>query len=134
MSAPSLDAAGDAPDDVSAPTEREIFKTPQLLADWVQRFIISGRSLEDDYHLVPNAEARRNLEITAEQRDRCLREYTVLRVAGVSLFVRQHYADEFWLVFMESILPHVMQHLQSTGHSVNREETRSALEGYVDAV
>lgn len=120
-------------DDSPKTTDREVFNSPRLLADWVGTYIIASIPLEDDYSLLPDAETRQDLEISADQRDRCLREYTVLRVAGASLFIKQHYPDEFWLPFMDYVLPHLLKHIQSTGHVVDRNETREALETYVEA-
>src|SRR5450759_5333791 len=73
------------------PTDKEQFKSPVLLASWVNRYLLEGMPLEDNYSLLPDEESRKALNITYEQRERYIREIPVLRVAGVSLFIRQHY-------------------------------------------
>jgi hypothetical protein len=116
----------------SGPSEKEVFQSPSLLADWVNRFILQGKPLEDDYKLLPDDETRKNLNITIEQRERCVSEYSLLRIAGVSTFVKQHYPDDFWLAFSKRVVPHLCRHMYGSGGG--RElEVAKALEEYVDA-
>lgn len=115
------------------PSEKEIFQSPSLLADWVNRFILLPHPLEDDYKLLPDDQTRKDLNITVEQRERCAREYMVLRIAGVSAFVKQHYPDDFWLTFSNRIVPHLCQHLYGANGGGNALEVAKALEEYVDA-
>lgn len=117
----------------SGPTEREIFASPELLAAWVAQYVISGRPLDEDYSLLPDADARRDLEITPGQRDRCLQEYSVLRVAGVALFLKKHYSDEFFLQFLDRVQAPLVHHLGSTGLEVDRPGIRQGVETYVEA-
>ncbi len=113
------------------PTEREAFKSPKLLAEWVGKYVIGGRTLEDDYSLLPDADARKDLEISPEQRDRCLREYSVLRLVGVSLFIKQHHPDTFWLLFTDHATPILWRHLKGAENDISQSELRNALEAYV---
>ena len=115
------------------PSEKEIFQSPSLLADWVNRFILQPHPLEDDYKLLPDDQTRKNLNITVEQRERCAREYMVLRVAGVSAFIKQHYSDSFWLTFSNRIIPHLCHHLYGANGGGHALEVAKALEEYVDA-
>lgn len=63
------------------------------LADFVDEFIILGVPWEENFQLLPDEDAQRDLDITFEQKERVAKEYHVLRVAGVLIFVRQHYDD-----------------------------------------
>jgi hypothetical protein len=116
------------------PTEAQQFKSPVLLAAWVSRSILEGMPLEDNYSLLPDEESRKALNITFEQRERYIREIPVLRVAGVSLFVRRHYDDAFWLAFSQSLYPLLATYLRSDSYSTTALEVAEAVEGYVDAV
>lgn len=116
------------------PTEEEQFKSPALLARWVNRHILEGMPLEGNYSLLPDEESRKALNITYEQRERYIREIPVLRVAGVSLFIWQHYDDAFWLAFSQSLYPLLVKYLNSDSYSTTAGEIAEAVEGYVDAV
>lgn len=113
-----------------APSEREIFGSPRLLASWVNKYLLLPIPLDQDYDLLPDAESRKNLEITVQQQDRCLQEYSVLRIAGVSLFVKQAYSDEFWMAFSQHVVVHLKAHVTSTGLQVDEDGLREALEQY----
>lgn len=117
----------------AAPSAREVFQSPKLLVAWVTEHFLDGIPLENDYDLLPDAESRQRLEISPEQRDRCLREYSVLRLAGVSLFVKQNYEDRFWLVFTDHALVGLLRHVQTAPIQIDQAELRQALEQYVAA-
>lgn len=110
---------------------KEVFQRADLLAEWAAAHFLGGVSIEDDYGLLPDADVRENLEITVEQRDRCLGEYSVLRVAGVSLVVKQHYEDRFWLMFNDRIVQALNKHLDRFPGNFSHFETRLAVEEYV---
>ena len=112
-------------------TEKEAFRSPVLLADWVNRFVLEGRPLEEDYKLVPDAEVRANLNITPTQRERCVREYSVLRIAGVSLFIKQHHPDEFWLAFSARAVRHLCVHIYGENCEQWVSEISDAVDAYV---
>ncbi len=114
-------------------SEQEIFGSPRLLARWVNKYFLLSRPLDEDYDLLPNAEARKDLGINVQQRDRCLQEYSVLRIAGVSLFVKAAYSDQFWMAFSQHILVYLKLHVTSTGLQVDEEGLREALEQYTVA-
>jgi hypothetical protein len=70
------------------PSEKDSFQSPILLAEWVNRWWLQQIPLEDNYASLPGEEQRKSYNITYEQRERYVREITVLRLAGVSLFIR----------------------------------------------
>ena len=74
-------------------TMLDILKDRRLLADWVEKYMILGRPWEENFQLLPDEDAQRDLEITFEQKERVAKEYHVLRIAGVLIFARQHFDD-----------------------------------------
>lgn len=62
-----------------------------------------------------------------------LTQYSVLRLAGVSLFVKQTYEDRFWLVFTDHVLVGLFRHVQTASIQIDKAELRQALEQYVAA-
>jgi hypothetical protein len=121
------------PQPQSISSEKDVFQSPSLLAGWVSRFILQPRPLVDDYKLMPDDETRKNLNITIDQRERCVREYSLLRIAGVSAFVKQHYPDDFWLAFQSGILPHLCEHMYGAIDEGRALDVAKVLEEYVDA-
>lgn len=115
------------------PTDEEQFKSPELLAAWVNRYVLEGVPLERNYALLPDKELRKALNITFEQRERYIREIPVLRVAGISLFIHQHYEDAFWLKFSQALYPLLVKYLNSDSYCTTSVEIAKAVEGYVDA-
>lgn len=113
-------------------TEKEIFQSPPLLAEWVDTFMLKPFPLEKDYELLPDDEVRKNLNITIEQRERCVREYSVLRVAGVSCFIKQNYPDSFWLAFSSQVTPYLCRHIYGVRGEERFSEVAQAVESYVD--
>ena len=114
------------------PTEKEIFASPALLANWVNKWIVKGTSIEDDYSLLPDDETRKRLSITPAQRERCVREYSVLRVAGVACFVKQQYPDSFWLAFLNRVSELLVEHINGDRVDLKYQEIAEAIEQYVD--
>lgn len=112
-------------------TVRQVFTDPTLLASWINEYYLESMPLSGDYDLLPNAEARADLEISAAQRDRCLREYSILRISGVSLFVKQHYEDTFWLQFTDQISGYLFKHIQAAHFETSTAAVREAVEQYV---
>jgi hypothetical protein len=112
-------------------TARQVFTDPTLLASWINEHFLESMPLSLDYDLLPNAEARADLEISVAQRDKCLREYSVLRISGVSLFVKQYYEDTFWLQFTDQISVYLFKHIQSAHFETSTSAVREAVEQYV---
>lgn len=69
----------------------DLLNDRRQLADWVEEYMILGRPWEDNYELTPDEDAQRDLEITFEQKERLAKEFHVLRIAGVLIFMRQRY-------------------------------------------
>ncbi|QCY09846.1 hypothetical protein [Pseudomonas sp. MPC6] len=112
-------------------TARQVFTDPTLLASWINEHYLESMPLSQDYDLLPNAEARADLEISVAQRDKCLREYSVLRISGASLFVKQHYEDAFWLQFTDQISVYLLKHIQTANFETSTAAVREAIEQYV---
>ena len=72
-------------------TMLDLLNDRRQLADWVEEYMILGRPWEDNYELTPDEDAQRDLEITFEQKERLAKEFHVLRIAGVLIFMRQRY-------------------------------------------
>jgi len=122
------------PAEDTAPTEQECFKSPTLLAGWVNQYLLEGMPLSNNYSLLPSEEIRKSIGMTYEQSERYVREITVLRMAGISLFVRENYADEFWLAFSANLYSHLARFLYTgQGSTETIGEVASAVESYVDA-
>jgi hypothetical protein len=115
----------------SEPAEQEIFKSPALLAGWVEKFILSSRPIESDFGLLPDDAARQDLNVTVAQRERCLREYSVLRMAGVATLVKQQYSDAFYLAFCRSLMPHLFAHIYGPSSAANPDDDAQAIDTYV---
>jgi hypothetical protein len=118
--------------DNKEPTEKEIFQSAELLAGWTNRYFLEAIPLEDNYQLLPDDESRKDLNITYEQRERYIREIPILKIAGVSLFVKQYYDDDFWLQFSRAVYPMLYRHL--FGEDFTKEqltELAIAIEKYV---
>ena len=105
---PSIDEITHQNNEVS---EKDIFKSPSLLAEWVNKYFLEELPLEKNYDSLPSEESRKNLNITYEQRERYIREIPILRIAGISLFVKRFYDDEFWLKFSSAIYKYLYHHL-----------------------
>ncbi|MBW8832063.1 MAG: hypothetical protein JF606_22135 [Burkholderiales bacterium] len=129
----SADTTVAKPTPADEASAKVVFQRPDLLADWVEKHFLDGVPIERDYGLLPNADARQSLEITPEQRDRCLGEYSVLRAAGVSLFVSQNYDDNFWLIFNDRLVQSLNKRLDEIQSKFNHAQTRRAVEDYVTA-
>jgi hypothetical protein len=118
--------------DNNEPSEKEIFQSPELLAKWVNKYFLDAFPLEDNYQHLPDEESRKDLNITYEQRERYIREIPTLRIAGVSLFVKQYYDDEFWLQFSRAIYPFLCRHLHDKDYTSEKLSTlANAIEEYV---
>lgn len=125
-------SSGKAPE--SRPAEKgEEFRSPSLLASWVNQYLLEALPLEGNYSLLPNEESRREFNITYEQRERYIREIPILRVAGLCLFVRQHYDDAFYVAFSAYLYPHLVKYLSSDSYAINIGQIAEAVEAYIDA-
>lgn len=115
-------------------SEKEIFQTPSKLAAWVTEFIVHASSVEDDFDMAPDEEARKNLNITYEQVERLAREEGLLRAVGAGFLVKQYYDDSFFLKFISAIYQPVASHMYSEPTLEQTKDTREAIEGYINSI
>ena len=108
-----------------------VFRDPLLLATWVKVHFLDRIPLANDYELLPDEAARQDLAIDAEQCARCLREYSVLRIAGTSLHVKLVHDDVFWLRYTDKVAEYLLEHIATQQFKTTYFETRTALEEYV---
>jgi len=111
-----------------------VLSSPTQLAKWVAQYALFGIPIEHYYSILPDEDSRKNLNITLNQRERCLREYPVLRIAGISYFIKKHYSDEFWLAFSEAIAPLVKEYVHTENDPEYLQSTPNAIESYVKAL
>lgn len=116
-----------------ASSDREQFQSPETLARWVSRLFLEERPLSDNYRSLPNEESRNSINMTYEQRERYIREIPVLQVAGISLFIKQHHDDLFWLSFSQTIYPVLVKYLNSDSYETTVGEIAQVIENYVNA-
>lgn len=112
-------------------TEQDIFTDPRYLALWVNKYFLENYPLEKNYELVTDDETRKSLGITFAQRERCAREYSVLRIAGVSWFIKCAYDDTFWLTFSRDIAAPLTRQIFGPEWQQHIDETAEALDRYV---
>lgn len=104
----------------------DILHDRKRLAGWVEEYMILGRPWEDNFQLLPDQEAQQDLEITFEQKERLAKEYHVLRIAGVLIFVRQHYDDGSYEAVLNDLAGRLGKAL-----GLDRGNVGQALEDYV---
>lgn len=107
-------------------TMLDILNDRRQLADWVEEYMILGRPWEENFQLLPDEDAQRDLEITFEQKERVAKEYHVLRIAGVLMFVRQHYDDGNYEATLNDLAGRLARAL-----GVERSDVGQALDNYV---
>lgn len=116
------------------PSEKNIFESPSELAAWVDEFVTQSSSVEDDFSMAPDEDARENLNITYEQIERLAREEGLLRIVGASFLIKQYYDDSFYLKYFSAIYKAVAIHMYSDPTPDEIRETRNALESYVNFI
>lgn len=131
LTAKSLNRSIESQPNTQSISLSELFDNPKLLADWINEFLISSHDLESDIDLLPSAEIRESFNITYDQREKCLKEYSVIRVAGYCLFVKKQYDDNFYLKFLSYIVPYLCNHIYPSSTEKYFDETASAIEEYV---
>jgi len=115
------------------PTETEIFGSPPMLAAWVSRFVLENKPLDDYYTYLPDEASRKAFNITFAQRERFIREMPLLRIVGISLYIKRAFPDAFWLTFSRSIYPLLANYLTSDAYGTTVAEVAEAVEDYVAA-
>jgi hypothetical protein len=124
-------AAVQPPTKAPDPTDRgrtmaDVISDRQLMADWVETYLILGRPWEENFQLLPDEDVQRNLEITFEQKERVAKEYHVLRIAGVLIFARKHFDDGAYEAFLNDMAGRLASALE-----LDRIAVGQALESYV---
>lgn len=88
----------------AAPTRmKDVFESPQAVVDWLEEFVIRGMPWRNDASLLPDEETRRDLEITAVQCDRLMKEWSVLRIAGMCWLIREVCGEPFYQEVLRGI-------------------------------
>lgn len=118
----------------SKPTEKEIFQSPSKLSEWVIKYVVCASSVEDDFDMAPDEEARKNLNITYEQVERLAREEGLLRAVGAGFLVKQYYDDSFYLKFISFLYKPVSVHMYSEPTQEKINDTREAIEVYINSI
>ncbi len=98
----------------------------RLLASWVEKYMILGCPWEENFQLLPDENAQRNLEITFEQKERIAKEYHVLRIAGVLLCIRGYYDDGNYEATLNDLAGRLARAL-----GLERNDVGQALDNYV---
>lgn len=119
---------------ISKPSEKEIFLSPSKLAEWVNTYVVRASSVEDDFDMAPDEEARNNLNITYEQVERLAREEGLLRAVGAGFLVKQYYDDSFYLKFIASLYKPVAKHMYSEPTLEQINDTREAIDVYINSI
>lgn len=76
------------------PSMKEVFDDTELFTDWVDEYLIKHMPWRKDFDRLPDEEAQRDLNITFEQRERLVKEHSVLRIVGVLVFVHDSFGSE----------------------------------------
>ncbi|WP_066016581.1 hypothetical protein [Endozoicomonas atrinae] len=119
---------------IDKPSEKEIFSSPSKLATWVDEYVIRSSSVEDDFDMAPDEDARESLKITCEQVERLAREEGLLRAVGASYLIKQYYDDSFYLKYFSAIYKSIAIHMYSEPNPEEISDTRNALETYVSSL
>jgi hypothetical protein len=86
--------AGLAPARQQEPSMKEVFEDATLFTDWVDEYLIRSMPWRNDFDVLPDEAAQRNLNITFEQRERLVKEHSVLRIVGALVLVHERYGSE----------------------------------------
>ena len=118
----------------SKPSEKEIFQSPSMLSEWVIEYVVHASTVEDDFDMAPDEDARKDLNITYEQVERLAREEGLLRAVGAGFLVKQYYDDSFYLKFISSLYKPVAEHMYSEPTQEQINNTREAIEVYINSI
>lgn len=94
---------------------KEIFSDSALFTDWVDEYLIRNMPWRNDFHVLPDEAAQRDLNITFEQRERLVKEHTVLRIVGVLVFVHNYYGDERYQSLLNAMSGRLVDVLELEG-------------------
>ena len=103
-SSTALAAVADSPQvPQREPSAKEIFADSALFTNWVEEYLIKAMPWRNAFHMLPDEAAQRDLSITFEQKERLVKEHTVLRIVGVLVFVHNFYGDERYQSLLNAI-------------------------------
>jgi len=115
-------------------SDKMVFSSPSILATSIITNVVNASSVEDDFDMAPNEEARKDLNISYEQVERLAREEGLLRAVGAAYVVKQYFDDAFYLKFYSNLYKPVAVHMYSTPTSEQIEDTRNAIGDYIHAI
>lgn len=76
------------------PSMKEVFADAALFTEWVDEYLIKHLPWRNNFDVLPDEEAQRDLNITFEQRERLVKEHSVLRIVGVLVFVHDTFGSQ----------------------------------------
>lgn len=85
------------------PTMQQAFADAELFTEWVDEYLIRAMPWRSDFDVLPDEEIQRDLNITFLQRERLVKEHSVLRLVGVLVFVRERYGDGRYQAMLNDI-------------------------------
>lgn len=111
-------------------TSLEVLRDPKRVATWAERVMILGTPWEDNFSMLPDEEFQRAIGLTFEQKERIAKEYHILGIAGVLLFLRYYYfhLEEFgkYEVILNDLAGRLARALE-----LDRSEVGQVLDDYV---
>jgi hypothetical protein len=119
---------------INKPSEKEIFKSPPLLANWVFLYAVNIFSVEDDFRHSPSRTIREKLNITREQIERLAREESILRAVGASFFVMQNYDSEFYNKYFSHLYTPIAIRIYGKPTNDQVTDIKESLEEYIKCI
>jgi hypothetical protein len=116
----------------STDENRKVADSPELFANWVNKYIILGQSFEDDLSLAPDKEQCKRLNISDKECILCANEYVLLRAIGACLFVRNNLDEQYYLNFRDSLLPPVIERMKRHAPYHHYDNPSDAIEQYLE--
>lgn len=107
---------------------------PVRFADWVSRYALRVVEPDGDLDLCPSEEQCQRLQITAEQRDACRREFSVMRALGACMFVGRNLPTAYYATFKREICAACAGMLYGIPTEGRINELSAIIDGYIDAL
>ncbi|MEI6313655.1 MAG: hypothetical protein WCO89_02205 [Syntrophus sp. (in: bacteria)] len=123
--------------DQQAPTSfvnenQKVADSPELFADWINKYVILSQSFEDDLSLAPDEEQCNRLSISRKERTLCANENVLLRALGACLFVRNNLDEHYYLLFRELLMPLVIERMERHAPYRHCDNPSEALDQYLE--
>jgi hypothetical protein len=115
-------------------SEKEIFTSPTLLANWVFQHAVEIFSVKDDFRHAPSNEIKDKLNITHVQIERLAREESILRAVGASLFIKKKYDIEFYNKYFSNLYPSIALHIYDKPNEKQVADIKETLEEYINFI